>query len=669
MNIKKILFGFLLLCSTSLCVAQEVLWTTKVAHDWHRITSLGYVIVGSPGRLYGIDPQTGNRLWEKKELGTVQEIQIEEIWGTSLIKVAYNIEEGEDAQPMIAVVDVVTGKIVFDSNAERLGVLGTYVLDRSGKFLVVGVKPGEFSARLLMYDLNTGNMLWKNEDIFKASAGGKGGMLGKMAAAVKTVINMQALIAPPIELDNESLAIVHPGYIIRLKSADGQVVWKTAIDESVTATVTQTPYQPDNLFVGAQAEMVSSMVTGTDGKEEKRYSTTYYAIDVNSGRQVWKTKPISESLNITLPMEQGLAVFYKTNPKATANLLDYKTGAGLWGNKGKGLKTQGSVTEYIATANGIVLSSAGEGGMVNRGEEYFLNVLDEKSGTFRFEKSVKVKGALRQTEIIPKGILYITTHEVNILDPASGALVLSSSIESEAPKRNTLKPFPTANTDSHLYVFATKSGNLMELEKKTGTVRKVNAAPITFGGKELPKAIDVFDDGVVLSSDQNIMMFGFDGTLKHTKYYLPPNQSGWQRAMALAEAVKGVYAGAMIITASVMLNDAASSVQNPELKNQAKGAAIGLGSVSVYAFAYAGLALKEFNRRVKATTATDEYILLLTEPVKKDIKLIQVDKRTGQVLTTLDIGKDREPQYSVDFIDRKVYYLSAANEITCFQLK
>ncbi len=99
---------------------------------------------------------------------------------------------------------------------------------------------------------------------------------------------------------------------------------------------------------------------------------------------------------------------------------------------------------------------------------------------------------------------------------------------------------------------------------------------------------------------------------------------------------------------------------------------MGLGLASVIAFAYAGRALKEFNRRVKATTATDEYVLLLTEPVKNDIKLIQVDKRTGEILTTMNIGKDREPQYSVDFIDRKVYYVSGSllnDEISCFQIK
>ncbi len=652
-----------LFCCLSICVIvttnaqQTPLWSKKVASGWQRITSLGYLVVGSTGRLSALDPETGNMLWEKSDLGTVQEQMVEEIWGTSFIKVAYGNEPGEDALPMITIIDVITGKTVFDSNTEKLGVLGSYTLDRSGNFLVVGVQPGKFSAKLLMYSLETGEKLWANEDIFKAESGGKGGLLGKMAAAVKTVTNMQALITPPLELDDQSVLIVHPSYVIRLKSADGAITWKSTIDESVNASVVFSPYQPNSVFVGAMAESAASFSSSTSGTPEKSYFTTYYGFDLNNGQTIWKTKPFGENLNQTLALENGLLVFYRANPKATISLLDYKTGTGLWGNKGRGLKVQGSVIGYIQSDAGLVLSSGGESAFSNRGEEYFLNVLDPKSGTLRFDKSVKVKGNLVSTELTPKGILFTTTREVNILDPASGNFILPASIESGAPRRDLWRPFPTGNTKDKLYIFAPKDGSLIELDKNAGTTRKINAGPIEFGGKEFPKAIDVFDEGIVLTSDQNVMMIGLDGKLKHVKYYQPPAQSGWVRAMALAEAIKGAYVGVLMVAASTAMGDAAGSVDNAQIKSQAQGAAIGLGGASISAFSYAGRALKEFNRRIKATTATDEYVLLLTEPAKKDIKLIQVDKRTGKILTTMDIGKDREPQYSVDFIDRKIYYV------------
>ena len=667
---KKILFSFVLLLISIFSFSQsDALWKINIAHRWHRITSLGYLVVGSTGYLTAINPSNGATMWQSDSFGTLQEPQVEEIPGTSLLRIAHGIDADDADFPMIAILDVATGKIIFDSNEQKLGVLATYVLPKSGKFLVVGVKPGEFSAKLLMYNLENGGLLWKNDEIFKATTNGKGGLLGKMAAAVKTAINMKALIAPPVEMDDQSLVIVHPNYVIRLQAGDGRQLWRTPIDEAVGASVIQSSYAPGSLFVGTSAEMASNMIMSDNPNAKPSFATTYYGFDMKSGQSIWKTKPLTENLNLTLPLKAGLAVFYGNTPKATINLLDYTTGNGLWGGKGKGFKTNGSVTDYIETQDGIVLSLAGVNAFNNLNEESLINVLDEKTGALKFEKSVKVKGRLLTTEILPKGILYTTTHEVNVLDPIAGTLVLPASIESEAPRRNANRPFPIANSDRYVYVYATKKGYIMELDKQTAAVRQLNITALEFGGKELPKSIDLFEEGVVIASDQNVLMVGYDGKLKHVKYYQPPLQSTWVRAISMAEAVAHVYVGVMLLAAAGEVSEAAVATQNIEVKQQGKAAAVGMGAIGLYAFAYAGQALKEFNRRVKATTANDEYMLLISEPVKRDIKLIQVDKRTGQVLTTIDIGKDREPQYTVDFIDRKVYYLSNNNELTCYKLK
>lgn len=668
LSIAKCLFIFLLMLPVASAHTQpgQQLWKVQIAHDWHRVNSLGYLIVGSIGRLSALDPETGNKLWERNDLGTLREQQVEDINGTSLLRIAYGVEPGEEDRPMIAMIDVVTGKTVFDSNTENLGVLATYVLPKSGNMLVVGVKPGQFFATLLMYSLETGKMLWKNDQIFKATVGGKGGFLNKVAATVKTAVNMQSLISFPVEADNQSMIIVHPSYVINLNSETGEQLWRADIDESQMASLIYSPYQPNQLFVGTSRESEGNFMSNSDPNARKTFFSVYYGFDLKTGKQNWKTKAIGEQLVETIPLENGLAVFFANDPKGTFNLLDYATGTGLWGNKGKGLKTSGSLVDYIRTEDGIVLASGGIGTMISRGVEYYLNVLDEKKGALRFDKSVKVKGRLISTEITPKGILFITTHEVNILDPSTGNLVLSSSIQSEAPRKNFQKPFPTASTETHLYVFATGNKNIIELDKKTGTTRQVNVAPIELGGKELPKSIDLFPDGIVLSSDQNVVMVGYDGKIRHAQYYEPPTQPGWIRAIALAEAIKAAYVGILAAGVSASITQKTSGMPNQE---QGRVAAAGSAALSIYAFAYAGQALKEFNRRLKATTATEDYIILLNEPVKRDIKLLQIDKKTGSVLTTMDIGRDREPVYSVDFIDRKVFYLSRPNEITCFKIK
>jgi hypothetical protein len=47
----------------------------------------------------------------------------------------------------------------------------------------------------------------------------------------------------------------------------------------------------------------------------------------------------------------------------------------------------------------------------------------------------------------------------------------------------------------------------------------------------------VVDDGLVLTSEQNVMKIGFDGTVKFSKYYPAPREPALVRALLVAQAV------------------------------------------------------------------------------------------------------------------------------------
>ena len=113
------------------------------------------------------------------------------------------------------------------------------------------------------------------------------------------------------------------------------------------------------------------------------------------------------------------------------------------GNKGKGIKAQGSVVSYIVTDKGILLTTAFDNAWNNKAEEYYLNILDPVSGKLKFEKAIKLKGDLVRTELVPKGLLFVTTKEINILDLASGSLVWPHSIEAgSSMSQEKIRPFP-----------------------------------------------------------------------------------------------------------------------------------------------------------------------------------------------------------------------------------
>ncbi len=141
------------------------------------------------------------------------------------------------------------------------------------------------------------------------------------------------------------------------------------------------------------------------------------------------------------------------------------------------------------------------------------------------------------------------------------------------------------------------------------------------------------------------------------------------RALALAEAIKGVYVGVALGVASASYASMASTTENAAFKEATTTASAITGEAAVYSFAYTGKALADFNRRYKATTATENYLVVLSEVAPRDFKLLQVDKRTGKTISSLDLGKDRDPVYELDFVDHYLYHQSGNSEITCFKLQ
>ena len=71
--------------------------------------------------------------------------------------------------------------------------------------------------------------------------------------------------------------------------------------------------------------------------------------------------------------------------------------------------------------------------------------------------------------------------------------------------------------------------------------------------------------------------------------------------------------------------------------------------------------------RFKASAKTPEFMFILTETDKKQYGLVQVDKRSGDAISTIDLNKDKEPSYDLDEIFSRVFYRSGPNQIECYQ--
>ena len=672
------MFAVCMVMSAFVCNAQPKTapsWSAKFKTPitWQRVHSLGYLIVNTNDGLYGVNPDDGKILWQNKSFATVNPEAYSEVEGTEFVTLAYQTDKSSTI-PMQAIIHVANGNVLFDSQKEQIGVLSRHVLPESGRLLVIGVKPKTLSASLFMYDIISGQQLWSNDEMFKADTEGAKGFLGKLQAMGQQLSNLQSLTSEPLELDDESIIITHPNYVIRVHTANGKVIWKNSIQPSIRAEIVFSSFRQGAVFVGTDVESETGSgfsSSSSQGEPQKFYSNLYYAFDLQKGTPLWK-EPAKENdrLNQVIVHEKGLIICPRSSQKPTINLIDYATGKTMWGNKGKGIKAQGSVVSYIPTDKGLLITTAFDNAWNNKAEEFYLNILDPNIGSLKYEKSIKLKGDLVRTELVPKGLMFITTKEVNILDPKSGSLLWATSIEAgNSMNSDKVRPFPTGDSgDGKMFVYSPKEKAVFEIDKQAGTFKKITNTKIEFEGKEMPHTIDVVKDGLVLSSDQNVMKLGFDGLLKYYKYYPAPRQPALMRALLAAQAIRAAYIGAAASAYSAAFAQAAQQSSDPVGKQVGSELSKGFGELGKAGFAYSSQAMKAFNARFKASMNTPAFVMMMTTQQKKGNQLVQVNKENGEISSAVDIKNDREPEYDVDQIYNYVYYRPNGSEIVCYKL-
>jgi outer membrane protein assembly factor BamB len=673
--------GFMLISAAGLSQPKKAAaWTAKFKNviNWQRVHSLGYIIVSTDIGLYGVNPGDGKIMWENKTFPALDPSMMQEVDGTEFLTVAYK-QDQESTIPLQAIIEVSKGTVLFDSKKEGIGVLSRHVLPLSSRLLIIGVKQGaelkDMVATLFMYNITSGERLWVNDNLFRPDAPSAKGVLGKLQAMGQQLGNLQKLTSDPLEVDNQHVIITHPSYVIKLKSATGEAVWKSPIQTSRLARVFSSPFKKDVIFIGTEVESESgsgfSSSSGSKPNEPKKfYTNLYYAFNANDGSSLWKA-PAKEQdmLNQMIAHEKGIIICPRSGQKPTINLIDYETGQMKWGTKAKGIKAQGSVVSYIPTGEGILITTASDNAWSGSAEEYYLNVLDPQTGALRYEKSVKLKGDLVASEITPKGLLFVTTKEVNILDIQNGSLVWEHSIEAGSSiTSDKVRPFPTGSKGNKLYVYSPKESGVFEVDKVEGTNKKFTQGKIELEGKEMPTAIDVVDDGLILASEQNLMKIGTDGAVKFTKYYPAPREPGLTRALLAAQAVRAAYIGAAASTYSAAYSQAAQQSTDASSKAVNQEMSQAFGQLGTAGFAYSSQAMKQFNARFKASQNTPAFVIMMTKQEKKGNQLVQLSKTNGEITGAIDIKKDKEPEYDVDQVFNYVYYRPGPFELVCYKL-
>ena len=578
---------------------------------WMMLTESGVLVASTGEALVGIKPNESDLHFKLERVKNVKEEHLEPVPGTP-----YLIIKPRGMFNHTVVVDVVKGTVAFDSKAEdwQGGVQSRHLIYPEMLFVVNGMHKeegmGKYTQGVGLYDLKTGKLM----QIFKRKAS-------------------NIMVGVP---DVKGNTIIIPG----LKNVKAYDIGSGA--EKWTAEVKNATRISSN---DASDEMYAFRTRGGN--------TVVYKIDASSGNLLWadgnKLKGNLARYEFT---SGGLAVVTNVDNSGKSKLmklasgksqskiylLDPNSGADLWE---KSPKTKGYVDHFYVEDDGILFSVASGG----------INKISF-NGNPLWKKPMKTGANIQLMARVPQGVLYISESDADVIDMNTGESVFGKSMKykrSEAVA-STYDPI------NDRFLITCKDG-VYAVNGNDGSYELINNDP-SFDGKEVATGIEVRDNGILLTSDQNMTWLDHGGKEQNHVYHRAPGKS----------AFGAILAGAMMAaSASVAISSSARA-------GALKGAGVPPYNSTVEYYedtadsfaAVADASFQEMAKRFKATKATENASFILTK-IEGGVGLVKVDKDSGETLKEI-LVKDKKPMYEVDDFVGVLYFKASGNTINAYDL-
>jgi len=355
-------------------------------------------------------------------------------------------------------------------------------------------------------------------------------------------------------------------------------------------------------LAGNQGPLVDtdeSMITCMNGKAIRKW-------DLNTGQMIWETElkelhgapPASYYGYASFLFDEENSIIYVPAVKSLY-AVNTKDGSLVWGKKPA--KLDGMPYQTLLLDEGILVkggpNSAGKAG------KPYMMLLDVATGEHKWKK------------------------KFDKLKQSSRFVVKENSA----------------------YVYADKK--IYKIDIATGSYEEL-AKDVKFEGKEIPSSLRITDDGFLLTSSQNVMMVGFDGSQKFHTYHKAPGSGLFAKIASTA------------VMTAVNVGSAASAYSRAQTNAHRSGTGYGSASYSLMT------SNPYMSKRFKATKNADNYSYMLGD-IKVDGEkgpgIAKVNKQTGETEKKI-ILKDKKPVYEVDSIESKLFYVKDKKTINCYIL-
>src|SRR5690554_5676598 len=128
-------------------------------------------------------------------------------------------------------------------------------------------------------------------------------------------------------------------------------------------------------------------------------------------------------------------------------------------------------------------------------------------GQTLFKKPLKTGENILTMAHTPQGLIYITSEDANIVDLKTGEQVWNKPLKYR--KSKAVSSILDKNNNRYLI---SADDNLYAVDATSGEVSTL--AKSKFDGKESPSNVEIRDNGILLSSDQNMLLLDWNGEMR-----------------------------------------------------------------------------------------------------------------------------------------------------------
>ncbi|MCO5287281.1 MAG: PQQ-binding-like beta-propeller repeat protein [Chitinophagaceae bacterium] len=649
---KKVLITTLALVSMMVAHAQKDSdWKKDFQSriNWYRITDAGTVMVATREALYGISPE-GKELWKADDIENIREENVDPIDGTPYVTlVKAGLMKGYNK-----VIDVFSGKTLVNTQDYGLNtVIKRLYLSKSNSILFYGTdKSGKFTTVLV--NLATGNKIWDQSKLFEKKAEQLVSQAGELADGILLATDKRIY-----KLNNQTGEIA---YSIDMKS-DLPVV-------PVAKGGFGSAFSGKNASATQTASSAAFFQTEDKSKFYFWNQDILTQFDAATGKEIWKRFELPSPISYILHDSRGMIIttaekrqedVAKANKggggligkisrasaasknRASLILLDPNSGGTKWDSDDIGLK--GDVLAYKLVGNKLILATE-----LDKGDN-FISIVDLDAGKSITKKPISIKGDVRDLQLVPQGIYFRTSEEINIMDLESG--------EKSWKKGFKVKNCIGINENSETgYVYG--NGKVYKVDFNKGELNEWIQS-LDFKKGDEPTSVSVYEGNIFIAGEQNAALFDKSGNPLYKTYVEPPGRTMGGKLLSGLGGAASMALGAAGAAQSAQLSFAKGyyGSTDPALDRSIKSA----NDLASSGFSAGIAGFKSISKRFSATTQANGFVAMLTKfggNSGKDAGITIISKADGKRISDMLLGDKKDPDYKLDELERVVYYRSGS---------